>query len=837
LNARPWNCTLDSILSQGAYLVVSRFGTQEQVLSRTHTLLREAIGSLQGSSARRRIEKSGFRVLHEVLPAAQIGALRDLVMPQIRPELLSLACEIGRKLFHIEGEFFIDDYTILRINYPYLAAMQAPETAENPGIGRVAEQTRQHGKANRVVDPVYDPRSYHHNEPPPAWAHGPHQDTWTGHSRLGVNLWWAIEDVPEDASMVFYPETFGRRLEPDPRSLYLKAGQPLPKPTSMALRCGEMLVFNPEMLHGTHLNTSACTRLALSSRLNPRRPRFDPNCFYAREFWHSSSNIEAGLFDRVVHFARAENLDTDTRTGHDFRTGTQLPDPAPVASQPDVMTPAGRTVNDGWLEICPGARICPGTKALVRLDADTHVLLVRGEDRLHAVEAQCPHLNIPLADGFHDDESIWCPAHAVAFSLTSGKSSCQSFSLKTYAVREERETVWLRSTQDGEAQAAEVSAARTFAIHPLKSRPRLTVNILTRDSQDRLERLLSEISNYSDQVLVGVDAASVDGTLEIAKGHADLVYQFSHPGHLAAARMLPFEYATGDWILSLDDDESFEPSFDALVPSLLAQRYVTHYWFPRKWIVSLDPCERLDGPHWFPDWQLRLFRNDRTLVWKPARPHSGYRVQGPGCREARASILHFEPLLCGAEVRQRKRKTYLEMGADPRADEQFNIGPDAPRVKAGDCLRRHGMPRARAAQRIVTGTVHAFTAPAAPWLATIMRVDMPETARAGERFVAEVHARNSGAVAWAPFFGDRSANIQLGYHLLDGDGRLIQWDTPRCPVLIFVPPGETALFLYRINAPAPAGRYLLEFDLVCEGEAWFSAGGSSVLRMPLEIVD
>lgn len=824
MKAPPWNCTLDAILNQGAYFVVSGFGTQKQVLAKTHTLLREGIGSLQGSEARRTIERNGFGGMHKVLPAAQIGALRDFVMPELRPDLLSLACQIGRELFQIEEEFFIDDYTILRINYPYLAAMQAPKTAENPGIGRVGERTRQHNNANRVTDPVYDPRSYHNNEPPPAWAHGPHQDTWTGHSRLGVNLWWAIESVPEDASMVFYPELFGQRLDPDPRSLYLKAGQTLPQPTNMSLRCGEMLIFNPEMLHGTHLNTSDRTRLALSSRLNPRAPRFDPNCFYAREFWHSSRNIEANSYDRVIHFPRADNLDYDT----DWGAG-----PGDVV-EPDVITLQGTVSSDGWLEVCPSARICSGTKALVRPNTSPDVLLMRGKERVYAVQAQCPHLNIALADGFHNDESIWCPAHAVAFSLQSGRSSCESLSLKTYEVREEQETVWLRiPLEPGEAPTA---ALQTFAVHPLKSRPRLTVNILTRDSEDRLERLLSETSSYSDQVLVGVDTASMDGTIEIAKRHADLVYQFSHSGQLAAARMLPFEYASGDWILSIDDDESFESSFESLAPALLTQRYVTHYWFPRKWITNMDPWERLDGPLWFPDWQLRLFRNDRTLVWKPARPHSGYCVQGPGYYEARTNILHFEPMLRDARFREQKRKLYLEMGADPRADEQFGFGPDTPRVAAEVGVRSESMSQPRTRQATIAEAEHPFTMPTRPWKSTILKVDMPASAGVGEPIVAKVLARNSGAVAWAPFCGNRSAYLQLGSHLLDGAGQLIQWDMPRVPVSQFVAPGETALFLYCIDAPITPGQYLLEFDFVSEYECWFADCGSSVLRTALEVV-
>ena len=855
MNSRPWNDTLDSILRQGTYLVVSRFAGQERLLAKTRGLLLDSIGSLQGEGARKTIQRRGLGALHNVLPAAQIGALRDLVMPQIRPDLFLLANEIGRKLFCIEEEFFIDDYTILRINYPYLVARQAPGTAENPGIGRVAERTRQRNEANRIIDPVYNPQSYHNHEPPPAWAHGPHQDTWTGHSRLGVNLWWAIEDVPDEASMVFYPETFGRRLEPDPRSLYLKAGQPLPKPTKMALRCGEMLVFNPEMLHGTHLNTTSRTRLALSLRINPQRPTFDPACFYAREFWHSSKNVDAGVFDQIIRFARAENLVTGAQTEPAPAVVNEPETPADIPaamlletqnlsgessglpshySRQDVITPVAKTANDGWREICPSGRIPAGTKALVKLNEATALLLIRGEERLSAVQAQCPHLDIALEDGFHDDETIWCPAHAVAFSLQSGLSSCQALRLKTYAVREQHETIWIRTTP--EIDSAEMaSSSRTFAIHPVRSRPRLTVSILTKDSEDRLERLLYECSNYADQVLVGVDAESVDGTFAVAREHADLVYQFSHSGRLAAARMLPFEYATGDWILSIDDDESMEPSFDMLLPALLAKGSVTHYWFPRKWIVSTDPWERLDGPLWFPDWQLRLFRNDKALVWKPARPHSGYSVQGPGYYEIGASILHFEPIVRDPQFRDRKRKHYRELGADAREDDQFNFGADTPRASAGTGPRPRLTARARAAARVVARTVHHTTTPSAPWKSTIERVDLPGSARAGEPLIAEVCATNSGRVAWTPFYGGRSAEIQLGYHLLDAEGELIQWDLPRCPVLTFVGPGESATFLYSIDAPAAAGRYLLEFDFVSEFECWFATCGSSTLQVSLTV--
>ena len=424
-----WGHTLESILQRGSYLVVSRLEKQLELLAKAHALVQEGVESLQGTSARRLLESRGPRALHEVLPTEQIGALRDFVMPKIRPDLLTFAGYIGRTLLGIDGEFFIDDYTILRVNYPYLVARQASPTAENPGTGRVGERTRL--ESVKVVDPVYNPRGFFNNEPPPAWAHGPHQDPWTGHSRAGVNLWLTLDDVPEECSIVFYPETFGRHFEPDPRSLYLKEGQPLPKPVKMAMRSGELLIFNPEMLHSTHLNTTEFTRTALSARINPRPPKFDPGSFYAREFWHSSTNIESGRFEAIIRFAREENLEA------------AAPRP-PECSCLRRIVPPETQASDGWLAVCSSESVGPGEKVLVRCNGSKDILLLRAGRQLRAVQSRCAHLNVSLADGHHDDGTIWCPTHAVAFSLDDGRSSCAALALETYQVREEGGTVWLR---------------------------------------------------------------------------------------------------------------------------------------------------------------------------------------------------------------------------------------------------------------------------------------------------------------------------------------------------------------------------------------------------------
>jgi hypothetical protein len=351
--------------------------------------------------------------------------------------------------------------------------------------------------------------------------------------------------------------------------------------------------------------------------------------------------------------------------------------------------------------------------------------------------------------------------------------------------------------------------------------PRLSVSILVKNAEARLGRLLAEVSTFADEIVVGVDDSTADRTLEIATGLADVVFSFRHSDQLAAARMAIFDYATGDWILVLDDDESLEPGFADLLPKLMADATATHYWFSRKWVVNTEPYEFLFAPPWFPDWQLRLFRNDRALVWKPSRPHSGYHVLGPGRFEHGVAILHFEPLWCSPESRAEKLATYAMGG--PRGDwlAHYNIPSHIPRRPCAGLAESETLPTARQT-RLIAETYPADRPPMPPWGAEILEVDMVAATHCNHEVLARVRLRNTGQLAWWPTWGIRSASLYLSHHLRSVDGKLVRWDCERTLTLDIVPPGGEAIYLHQFKAPETPGDYLLEWDMVSEGEAWFA---------------
>lgn len=412
------------ILRNGAYDILPPETFTKEVADKIYALILSGVEEIESATARQTLEEMGLTKLHKVLAAEKIGLLRDYVMQSIRPDLFTLACRIGREHLGIEGEFFIDDYTILRINYPFEVARHASNQAENPGIGRMSAEARADFLKHKKIDPVYNPKEYHQDLPPPAWAHGPHLDTWTGHSRDGINIWWAIDETLAENSMVFYPEYWDKHPQPEPKTLYIKAGYPLSVPEKIPLRKGEMLVFNPELLHGTHLNVTDSTRIAVSFRLNPDKPRFSRHCFYAREYWQSSQNIEQGNFDQIVQFQRDDNLIPEDEEITQFLAMPQQ------AKQ--VFAHAFSTDQEN--PICAADAILPGTKTLLEFSDKSLILLCADNGEYFCFDALCPHLAVNLMDGGHDEEGIYCPADGVKFSLRTGTSEIASLQLPCYQV-------------------------------------------------------------------------------------------------------------------------------------------------------------------------------------------------------------------------------------------------------------------------------------------------------------------------------------------------------------------------------------------------------------------
>ena len=98
---------------------------------------------------------------------------------------------------------------------------------------------------------------------------------------------------------------------------------------------------------------------------------------------------------------------------------------------------------------------------------------------------------------------------------------------------------------------------------------------------------------------------------------------------------------------------------------------------------------------------------------------------------------------------------------------------------------------------------------------------------------AEIEVKNLGHY-WSPCLGTWP-RLGLSYHLLDTQGSMVNYDNPRFAVLRPVDTGKSLTFLCTFAAPGIVGNYQLEWDMVNDGECWFSDLGGATYRTSIEV--
>ncbi|MGD8540181.1 MAG: hypothetical protein PVI66_15825, partial [Candidatus Aminicenantes bacterium] len=88
----------------------------------------------------------------------------------------------------------------------------------------------------------------------------------------------------------------------------------------------------------------------------------------------------------------------------------------------------------------------------------------------------------------------------------------------------------------------------------------------------------------------------------------------------------------------------------------------------------------------------------------------------------------------------------------------------------------------------------------------------------GDRFEVFLIIKNTGKKIWSS--GGRYPCF-LSYHLLDKNGKVIQFDNQRFQLPGIIGPGQEVEMTIDIRSPLDKGKYIIEFDMVREGLAWF----------------
>jgi hypothetical protein len=101
-----------------------------------------------------------------------------------------------------------------------------------------------------------------------------------------------------------------------------------------------------------------------------------------------------------------------------------------------------------------------------------------------------------------------------------------------------------------------------------------------------------------------------------------------------------------------------------------------------------------------------------------------------------------------------------------------------------------------------------------------------------ETFDVALKVKNAGRAVWS---STDNPPCLLSYHLLNDQKKIIRRDNARFPLPRPVKPGESFPATVKVKAPLEAGRYVLEFDMVREGVAWFKELGSRTIFINLKV--
>jgi hypothetical protein len=387
----------------------------------------------------------------------------------------------------------------------------------------------------------------------------------------------------------------------------------------------------------------------------------------------------------------------------------------------------------------------------------------------------------------------------------------------------------------------------------------LSVCCLTRGPSRRVALQLGLARGVAAEIVVAVDDRIEPAQLGPLAEVADelVLYPYEDPVDRPVGWV--HSLCTRDWILWLDDDEVVSQALLDGMEALLAARDVTHYWLPRRWLYR-DARTMLDEAPWVPDYQLRLVRNDPALLWFPGVTHWPIEAVGPR-RYLEAPLYHTDLLLNPLERRREKSSRYEQLIPGKRIaglplNHALYLPEDRPEaalapvpeadaaqieeVLAGDPW---GEPTVAPAVRRATRAevdAHWHAPPVTPELyrARLEPMSGHFTLAARETRALAVRVTNEGTHTWPP--GALGwPEVRISYRWRAPDGAVVVDGGLRTPFPHALPPGETALVPADVTAPAEAGRYRLELDLVHEHVRWFGSGVTldvEVGRQPLVLL-
>jgi hypothetical protein len=360
------------------------------------------------------------------------------------------------------------------------------------------------------------------------------------------------------------------------------------------------------------------------------------------------------------------------------------------------------------------------------------------------------------------------------------------------------------------------------------ARQTLSVCCLANSPGPFLRAALAPLREIADEVLIAIGGTVSEEDLGCYGEIADRIFSIEFD---FLERHLAWLHAQcrGDWILRLDGDEIPSSAMLAEVLAAIEDHRVSSVGFARRHPFPTVEHYLVQEP-WYPDFQVRLVRNDGSLRFS-GQLHTAAERTLPA-RMVEAPLYHLPFLLGGAEERMARAERYerirpglvlpagLPLARAMRPESLSGLAtaptPADDRQQIEAALSASGPGRGSlAATPVSLRDMDAFWAgrvlPESAYQASIELIGTPVPFSPGERRPVYFRVRNGGSEEWGwdPSIGPY---IHVVHRLLD-ESRTPLGDWQPSFFTEWVKPGATTVVPGAIEAPTNPGHYLLDVKI------------------------
>jgi len=368
----------------------------------------------------------------------------------------------------------------------------------------------------------------------------------------------------------------------------------------------------------------------------------------------------------------------------------------------------------------------------------------------------------------------------------------------------------------------------------------LSVCCVTGDPGHQVFAALDPFRAVADEIVIAADDRTSADDLSWYAAVADQLYTIEFT-HLERIQSWLHSRCSADWILRIDGDECASPRLIERLPEVIAQRTVSQFYLPRRWLFP-DAAHWLEESPWWPDLANRLVRNDGALFFPGTLHTTALRVDPAGFL---ADPLYHLVTLQPRQSRQRRLTRYsaghpeLRLASGRPVNETYYLPeqaeplriaqvPDEDRSAIDSVLS--GEPSQSPSRRAAVIT-HAplsetdrFYAQrvfdAGGYSARITPFESDLRFVAGETRGVLFWIENTGTETW-PWGLDRAPHIHLTYEAWDYPSRSWAESEVITPLAHTVSPGDRALMPITVVAPLAPGHHRLRVDLRHAAHRWF----------------